>query len=204
MSIFNIAKENVNLIDTARKYGMTVEKGNFTSCIFHDERTPSMKLYDDHFYCFGCCKAGDVITLLAQYYGISQFESAKMLIDDFGVSTKNTSKFADNKQSMKYQKTELKLTDLLLKYKKYLKEVLDDNKPKNCEESTSTAFISTIAELDKVEYYLDILTLETNCVRKEFAKEYEQVIHEMVKPMNKDKNRNRNKKKVAPRKEMSL
>jgi DNA primase len=31
-------------------------------CPFHKEKTPSCVLYNDHFYCFGCRKSGDVIT----------------------------------------------------------------------------------------------------------------------------------------------
>ncbi|MDR3529206.1 MAG: CHC2 zinc finger domain-containing protein [Rhodopila sp.] len=31
-------------------------------CPFHDERTPSLNVYEDHYHCFGCGAHGDVIT----------------------------------------------------------------------------------------------------------------------------------------------
>lgn len=53
MSIFQQVKESLNLIEVAKYYGIEVSRSGFASCLFHAEKTPSMKLYDDHFYCFG-------------------------------------------------------------------------------------------------------------------------------------------------------
>ena len=44
-----------------------------------------MKLYDDHFYCFGCHKHGDVITLTAQLFHLSPHKAAEKLAADFGI-----------------------------------------------------------------------------------------------------------------------
>ena len=62
------------------------------SCLFHDERTQSMKLYKDHFYCFGCCKYGDVIDMVGKLFGISPKEVAEKIANDFGISYENQSK----------------------------------------------------------------------------------------------------------------
>ena len=45
-----------------------------------------MKLYDDHFYCFGCQKSGDVVDLAAQLLGLTNHEAAKRLASDFGIA----------------------------------------------------------------------------------------------------------------------
>lgn len=42
------------------------------SCLFHEDRNPSMKLYDDHFYCFGCGKHGDVTDMVGELFGLSR------------------------------------------------------------------------------------------------------------------------------------
>ncbi len=44
-----------------------------------------MKLYDDHFYCFGCTEHGDVVELTARLLGLTQYEAAKKLCSDFGI-----------------------------------------------------------------------------------------------------------------------
>ena len=70
MSIFTEVKEQIKLWDAAEYYGLHFNRAGFTNCPFHQERTPSMKLYDDHFYCFGCQRSGDVITLVEKLCGI--------------------------------------------------------------------------------------------------------------------------------------
>ena len=43
-----------------------------------------MKLYGDHFHCFGCGAHGDVIDLTAGLLGCSKAEAARRLEADFG------------------------------------------------------------------------------------------------------------------------
>src|SRR3982751_5948835 len=38
-------------------------------CPFHNEKTPSFYVYDDHFHCFGCGAHGDAITFLMRAEG---------------------------------------------------------------------------------------------------------------------------------------
>ena len=82
--IFGEVKETVSVPSAAEYYGMSVRNG-MTSCIFHEDRNPSMKLYDDHFYCFGCTEYGDVVKLTARLFGLLQYEAAKKLCSDFGI-----------------------------------------------------------------------------------------------------------------------
>ena len=60
---FGEIKRTVPPIEAAQRYG-TVKHG-FMRCPFHADRTPSLKLYGDHFHCFGCGAHGDVIDLTA-------------------------------------------------------------------------------------------------------------------------------------------
>lgn len=57
---YNKIKHSISPIEAAERYG-TVKRG-FMRCPFHADRTPSLKLYGDHFHCFGCGAHGDVIT----------------------------------------------------------------------------------------------------------------------------------------------
>lgn len=67
------------------RYGAPIHRGNMICCPFHSDKTPSMKLYSDHFYCFGCQKSGDVIDLAAGLFELSNLEAAKKLAADFGI-----------------------------------------------------------------------------------------------------------------------
>lgn len=70
MSIFEDVKQAVSIKDAARCYGLTVKKG-IALCPFHNELTGSMKLYSDHFHCFGCHEHGDVIKLTGHLLKLS-------------------------------------------------------------------------------------------------------------------------------------
>ena len=55
MTNYSVLRNAVPLDEAAERYG-TVRRG-FMLCPFHADRVPSLKLYGDHFHCFGCSKA---------------------------------------------------------------------------------------------------------------------------------------------------
>ena len=57
-NIFEIVKSVVTPRQAAEAYGLTAHRNDMARCPFHNDKTPSMKLYEDHFYCFGCGAAG--------------------------------------------------------------------------------------------------------------------------------------------------
>ena len=77
MNIFETVKASVPPGRAAEHYGLTVSRSGMTRCPFHDDRHPSMKLYDDHYYCFGCQENGDVITFTSKLFGITPLEAAQ-------------------------------------------------------------------------------------------------------------------------------
>lgn len=48
-------------------------------CPFHQERTPSMHVWEDHFFCFGCGASGDVFDWLMRTEGLTRPQAAKRL-----------------------------------------------------------------------------------------------------------------------------
>jgi DNA polymerase I-like protein with 3'-5' exonuclease and polymerase domains len=48
-------------------------------CRFHAERTPSLKIYDDHFYCFGCNTYGDQVDWLMRVEGLEREEAIHII-----------------------------------------------------------------------------------------------------------------------------
>ena len=82
MANYSVLRHAAPLEETAERYG-TVRRG-FMRCPFHEDRVPSLKLYDDHFHCFGCGAHGDVVDLTAGLLGCSKAEAARRLEADFG------------------------------------------------------------------------------------------------------------------------
>jgi DNA primase catalytic core len=79
---FNYEKllNDISIEDTARKLGMELKQVSsdqaITLCPFHDDKSPSMRLYLDrrqgkqHFFCFACNAHGDVIDLVKGTLGL--------------------------------------------------------------------------------------------------------------------------------------
>ena len=54
-------------------------------CPFHNEKTPSFYVYDDHFHCFGCGAHGDAIAFLMRAEGASFPEAVERLAAEAGM-----------------------------------------------------------------------------------------------------------------------
>ena len=54
-------------------------------CPFRDDHTPSIKLNEDYFYCFGSGVSGDVITFTARLFNLRPYEAARKLASDFNI-----------------------------------------------------------------------------------------------------------------------
>ncbi|HWA79540.1 MAG TPA: DNA primase, partial [Acetobacteraceae bacterium] len=55
-------------------------------CPFHDEKTPSFYVYDDHFHCFGCGAHGDAISFVMQSQGLGFMEAVGQLAAAAGLT----------------------------------------------------------------------------------------------------------------------
>ena len=84
MNLLENVKAAVTVRQAAERYGLEVNRGNMVCCPFHNDRTPSMKLNEDYFYCFGCGAIGDVIDLVIRLFNLSSYDAAKKLAYDFG------------------------------------------------------------------------------------------------------------------------
>src|SRR5215213_494804 len=54
-------------------------------CPFHNEKSPSFYVYDDHFHCFGCGAHGDAITFPMRAEGASFPEAVERLAAEAGL-----------------------------------------------------------------------------------------------------------------------
>lgn len=80
-------KTLVPALEAGDLYGLAPNRSGFVCCPFHQERTPSCKLYegDKGFACFGCQKTGSVIDLTQHLFGLGFMDACRKLIDDFSL-----------------------------------------------------------------------------------------------------------------------
>lgn len=74
-----VIKQSVSMGDVLGMYGLRANRAGFVRCPFHEERTASLKIYPDGFYCFGCGAHGDQIDFVRTMEGCSFREAAAML-----------------------------------------------------------------------------------------------------------------------------
>jgi DNA polymerase I-like protein with 3'-5' exonuclease and polymerase domains len=66
-------------IDLADLIDEPVPRDRKILCPFHEEQTPSMRIYKDHYYCFGCNAWGDHIDWLVKVEGLDYREAREVL-----------------------------------------------------------------------------------------------------------------------------
>jgi len=171
-NLFTEVKERLNLIDTAKYYGIQPNRSGFVNCLFHKEKTPSLKLYPAHFHCFGCGKHGDIITLTTQLFALPPYPAAQKLAQDFNIIQGNDYKELKPRisEQLQYYGQEQKTFRLLNEYCRCLEKWREDYRPLIPEEEPHPLFIESLMKYEQYNYYRDIFTTGTEDERREFMK----------------------------------
>ena len=148
--------------DILERYGLPQpSRAGFICCPFHKEKTASMKIYKDSFYCFGCGFGGDIFDFVKKMDGISFKEAFRMLggKTDNSFSTRLKIYQAQKKWEMQ-RKIEEKL-----KRKRELNYLLMDVYRKWLDrmEPLSDAWANTYNALQYQEYLWEVLNDPNEC-----------------------------------------
>ena len=170
MNIYECVKAAIPPAQSAEHYGLEVSRGGMACCPFHEDAHPSMKLYPNHYYCFGCHATGDVIDLTAKLLGLSNYEAAKRLAADFAIPTGCPTKIPE----VTPISPDTHLTGFLAQY--ILKEAFQllalykrKFAPAAMDEPCDERFQMACADLDYVEYMLECLEADPQTTTTELA-----------------------------------
>ncbi len=158
MTIFETVKSAVTPRMVAEHCGLQVNRGGMVCCPFHDDRHPSMKLYDDHFYCFGCQENGDVIEFTSKLFGITPLEAAQKLAADFGIREGKPSVLAKLNRHKSQAENERLCFRVLCDYLHILGYWKAEYAPRTPEDKPDLRFIEACHQLERTQYFIDILT----------------------------------------------
>lgn len=64
-------KKVYSMRDILARYGMHPNRAGFIRCPFHKEKTASMKVYSDSYYCFGCGAHGDIFNFISEMENVT-------------------------------------------------------------------------------------------------------------------------------------
>ena len=167
MDLFTQIKMAVSVKEAAEYYGLEVNRGNMVCCPFHADRTPSMKLNEDYFYCFGCGASGDVIDLAAKLFGLSGYDAAKKLAADFGITEQKPSVLAKLERGKSQAELENRSFRVLGDYLQILQDWKAHCAPQSPEDAIDPRYAEACHMLERIENMLDILTYGTPKERAE-------------------------------------
>ena len=161
-NLFETVKQSVTVREAAQMYGVEANRNNMACCPFHDDKHPSMKLNEEYFYCFGCGATGDVIDLVARLFGLSSFEAAQKLAQDFGIDPdKPPAAIALPKSKrpllMAYRQEEMRCLRVLCDYLHLLEGWKAEYAPKSPEDELDDRFVEACHMIEYVDHLLDVL-----------------------------------------------
>ena len=171
--IYQQIKERITMADVLEHYGLEVKKG-FAPCPFHSEKTSSLKVYSDNFYCYGCGTAGDLIKFVALLLNVENHEAVRIINDEFslglGIDGTTDSSAAKEYARKKKEQEELKAfyertSNTLNSYYHFLyqqRQHPDDKNP---------LFFLSLRDLDRVEYLIQCLTENPAKFKNTYMKE---------------------------------
>ena len=165
-------KEQINIQQVLSRYGYETNRAGFINCPFHDEKTPSLRIYPDSnsFYCFGCNVGGDVIGFVMHLFHIDFSQAIVRIDNDFNIGLP-TRKLSIREQYQAQQelkqraveqakKQQLKFTYNLIynavsAKHRHLWIIYKTKCPKVADEPLNKEFVEALHNLDYLEWWLD-------------------------------------------------
>jgi len=155
--LYRKVKEAVTMQQVAEHYGLKMDRKGLCLCPFHQDKTPSLKIYPDGkgFYCFSCGAGGDQIGFVAMHDNLRNYEAAKQLAMDFCVPVDEPVTYREKREAEKQQKRRHELAKFVKRSKMYLTVY----RGLLCEaiRERNSHFLEALGGLTYIEYLLDCL-----------------------------------------------
>lgn len=169
MSIYTQIKKAVSVKEAAERYGLSVTRNGMACCPFHEDHTPSLKLNEDYYYCFGCHASGDVIDFVSNLFQLCSHCAAEKLACDFGINSHDPvyekvssgkPVISENPNLAVFRNNEILCLQALGSYEWLLEEWMEECSPEEPDEY-DPRYVHACHMLPTVKYLLDCLTVAT-------------------------------------------
>lgn len=86
-ALANVVRQSVSALTVGTDLGLAPNRDGKCLCIFHQDRHPSLKLYNGNrgYYCFVCHAHGDVIDMTAEVMHLTKGETLRWLNEQYGL-----------------------------------------------------------------------------------------------------------------------
>ena len=158
-NIFEAVKEAVPIPLAAERYGLKANRAGMVCCPFHDDHTPSLKLNEDYFYCFGCGAGGDVVSLTSRLFNLRPYEAASKLAVDFGVDVPATA--PPDGSLNRFRSDLLRCQRILDEYLNLLIRWQRKYAPQSPDDAADDRYVEACQMLEPMDYMASVLAAGT-------------------------------------------
>ena len=158
-NIFEAVREAVPVPVAAERYGLKANHAGMACCPFHDDHTPSLKLNEDYFYCFGCGAGGDVVELTRRLFDLRPYEAANKLAVDFGVDVPATA--PPDGSLNRFRSDLLRCQQVLDEYLNLLIRWQRKYAPRSPDDEPDDRYVEACQMIDTIDYLTDLLIVGT-------------------------------------------
>ena len=157
-------------------YGIEVNRAGYALCPFHDEKTGSLKVYPHSFYCYGCGKGGDVITLVRSLFDLSFRDALIKVNADFALGlpidkkpTIRQRRAAQEKRRELERARERRQKARDAAWNRYLDllilrdvcgDLIRNLAPRTPDETLHPAYVAALRQIEWLDYLLDSFDFE--------------------------------------------
>lgn len=161
-NVFEEVKQRVDILRVCDMLGLKLNRSNQCICPFHNEKTPSFSVHPSKgiFYCFGCSKKGDSITLVSEMYNVKPYEAAKIINENLGLGVEFKGKQRNNLLQANKYKQRQKIKDEFAKWENHTLQLLCDylhllRKWEKEEPFDSDLFAEAVHNKDYIDFLID-------------------------------------------------
>lgn len=152
---YEYIKRSVTMREVAERYGFAADRTGCIPCPFHNEKTPSCRLYEHSFFCFGCDAGGDVINFVARVERITNSEAAAKLSGEHLIVADPPAvarRRREREKVEKFKRWEHDAFNALLTYYRRLCEYQKEYKYPH------RLYIQSLTESERIKHLLDVFT----------------------------------------------
>ena len=153
-------KQSLSMREVAKRYGIRIDRKGFCCCPFHNEKTPSMKIYKDSSHCFGCGRSDDIFSFVM---GMEHCDF-KTAFKNLGGTYEKKSNYSHD--LFRYRMERRKQTEEVKKQKLenerigIIKEIEQQEIFKNLFPPMSDDWCDAVNKLENLYYRLEVITRE--------------------------------------------
>ena len=188
MTVFEIVKDSVDIVDAAGRYGLEVSRHKKSLCPFHNDRNPSLSFYRDRrsdeqrYKCFSCQASGDVIDLVGYLANTAPLETVRELNQTYNLrldvdkpvpSVEVQRRKRLQQEKLAFEDWKRYAVNTLGEYFHLLRKWREIYAPGHADEKPDPRFAQSLRELDYIDYIsYEVFVCDPNGVMSLYKSDY--------------------------------